>query len=102
MLTNEKVTQAILGAIDEINGQLPKGEKLEKSVSAALFGDGGKLDSLGLVSLITTVEQRIEEDFNMTLTLLEEVADLEKENPFRTVQGLADYITSILEKKANG
>ena len=50
MTDNEKVIQAVMDAIDELNEQLPKEERLEKSVDTALFGDGGSLDSLGLVS----------------------------------------------------
>lgn len=94
--------QAIFSAIDEINKQRPKEERLGKSIDAVLFGSDGKLDSLGLVSLITTIEQKIEEDFGISMTLLEEIAALEKENPFKTVGTLADYAASILGKKTNG
>ncbi len=63
MTDNEKVIQAVMDAIDELNEQLPKEERLEKSVDTALFGDGGSLDSLGLVSLVTTLEPRSYHDF---------------------------------------
>ncbi len=92
--------QAILGAIDELNEQLPKEEKLKESVDTVLFGSGGILDSLRLVSLVTTVEQKIEEKFGMTITLFDDIAALENDNPFRTVSSLANYVASILEKKA--
>ena len=101
MISNEKIMQSVFAAIDELNGQLPKGEKIEKTVDAALFGDSGKLDSLGLVSLVTTLEQRIEEDFGMTVTILEEIEVLENENPFKTIRTLVDYVTSTLEQKSN-
>jgi len=101
MINNEKVMQAILGSIDEINEQLPKGERLDKSIDTALFGSGGKLDSLGLVSLVTTIEQKIEEGFGTIVTLLDDTAILENENPFKTIKTLADYVASALEKKAS-
>jgi acyl carrier protein len=101
MINDEKVLQTIFVAIDELNGQLPKEEKLEKSIDTALFGNEGNLDSLGLVSLVTSVEQRIEEDFGKTVTILEEMETLEDENPFETIKTLTDYVASILEKKAN-
>jgi acyl carrier protein len=100
MINNENILQAIMEAIDELNGQLPKGEKLKKSVDTALFGSGGSLDSLGLVSLVTTIEQKIEENFGMTATLLENIDALENDNPFKTIKTLADYIAFILEKTA--
>ncbi|MCK5505612.1 MAG: hypothetical protein KAJ10_10640 [Thermodesulfovibrionia bacterium] len=100
MTGNEKIVQAIMASIDEVNEQLPKEEKMEKSDDSVLFGNGGILDSLGLVSLITTLEQKIEEQFGITATLLEDIADLENDNPFETVQTLANYTASILEKSA--
>ena len=99
MINNEKIVQAISEAIDELNLQLPKENKLEKSADTVLFCSEGSLDSLGLVSLITTVEQKIEEYFGVTATLLEDMAALENDNPFRTVSTLANYVASILEKR---
>jgi acyl carrier protein len=99
MISSEKVTHVILGAIDELNGQLPKEEKIDKSIDAALFGSDGKLDSLGLISLVTTVEQRIEENFEVMVTLLQDTEVLENENPFKTIKTLSDYVTAVLEKK---
>ena len=101
MTNHEKILEAVMEAIDELNGQLPKGQKLDKSYNTALFGSGGGLDSLGLVSLVTTVEQKIEEKLGLTATLLEDVDLLENDNPFRTVNSLAEYVASVLEKKQN-
>ena len=100
MTNNEKIVRAVMDAIDELNEQLPKEKKLAKSVDTALFGKAGNLDSLGLVSLVTTVEQKIEESFGKSAVLLEDIDLLENDNPFQTVKSLADYIASILEKNA--
>jgi len=100
MTNNEKILGAIFEAIDDVNGHLPKEQKLEKSFDTVLFGNRGKLDSLGLVSLVTTVEQKIEEKFGISATLLENIDLLENDNPFESVTSLAGYIASVLEKKA--
>jgi len=101
MTNNEKAMQVVMEAIDELNGQLPKEEKLKKSPDTVLFDSGGGVDSLGLVSLLTTIEQKIEETYGITVTLLEDIDILENDNPFKTVMSLADYIASVLEKKGN-
>ena len=98
MTNHEKAIQAVMDAIDELNEQLPKEERLEKSVDTLLFGSGGSLDSLGLVSLVTTIEQNIEEKFGISITLLDDIAELENDNPLSTVSSLTDYVASILEK----
>jgi acyl carrier protein len=64
----------------------------------ALFGKGGCLDSLGLVSFIVAVETEIEDRFGETLTLADERAMSQRHSPFRTVLSLAEYIKAVREK----
>ena len=66
-----------------------------------LLSDKGKLDSLGLINLIVTVEQNIEDDFDITITLADERAMSQEHSPFRTIKTLTDYIEILLEEKLN-
>ncbi len=103
MIEKEKVIRAIFRAVDELNQQLPKKQRLEKSEKTFLYGDSGVLDSLGLVNMIVTTEQKIEEEFGGAITLSDEKALSQKAvSPFETVERLADYISSLLEKKTDG
>ncbi|MEM3101457.1 MAG: hypothetical protein QXT99_08915 [Candidatus Nitrosotenuis sp.] len=101
MINKEKVIQSIFEAIDEINEQLPRDKRLGKSINTALFGNDGNLDSLGLISLITSLEQKIEENLGITVTILEKMEDIEDKNPFETVKSLTDYLSFFLENKSN-
>ncbi len=49
-------------------------KKKDISIDAILFGKSGKLDSLGLVNLIITIEQKIEEKLGTTTTVAHERA----------------------------
>ena len=98
-MENEKIIHVIFGAIDEINEQYPEGQRLTKSVDTELFGEKGKLDSLGLVSLIVATEQKIEEEFDRSLTLADEKAMSQKTSPFKTVSTLSAYISTCLREK---
>lgn len=102
MTPNEKLTQLIFDAIEEINVQLSEEQRLEKALTTTLYGDTGKLDSLGLVSFIVAVEQKIGDEFGFPLTLATERAMSQQHSPFRTVQSLINYITELLEEKGNG
>jgi len=66
-----------------------------------IFGENAPFDSLEFVNLIVGVEQDIEENYNMSITLADEKAMSEKENPFKTIGSLADYIVVILDEKLN-
>ena len=100
-MNNKKVQKAIFSAVEEINTQLTREEKLEINEDSVLYGSKGKLDSLGLINLIVTVEQNIEDDFDITITLADERAMSQEHSPFRTIKTLTDYIEILLEEKLN-
>jgi len=98
MIMNEKIKQAIFNSIEEINQQLEKEDKLEKSIDTILFGEGGNLDSLGLINLVVAVEQNIEDEFDVTITLADERAMSQERSPFMNVGSLAEYIEILLDE----
>ena len=102
MTQNEKVKQLIFDALDDINAQLSEDQQLEKSTTSALYGEKGKLDSLGLVNFIVAVEQKLHDEFGFPLTLATERAMSQQHSPFRTVQSLINYIIELLEEKGDG
>jgi acyl carrier protein len=97
-LNDERIRQAIYRAVDEINGQASKGRQLEKSPETVLFGKGGQLDSLGLVSFIVEVEQKIEEEFAVSITLADERAMSQKNSPFMTLGALTEYVSLLMKE----
>lgn len=69
----------------------------------SLIGKQAVLDSLALVTLIVDLEQRIEEDYNVAITLADDRAMSQKHSPFRTVGSLTAYIDQLLgEELGNG
>jgi acyl carrier protein len=60
--------------------------------STYLIGSGSLLDSLGLVNLIVDLEQRLADEYGISITLADERAMSQKHSPFRTVGSLAEYI----------
>ena len=90
-----------MNSIEEINRQLENEHQLEKSTNTVLFGEDGKLDSLGLINLVVAVEQNIEDEFDVTITLADERAMSQETSPFRTVGTLTDYIEMLLGEKLN-
>lgn len=98
MTRNERVIQVIYTAIDEVNQDYPEEEQLEKSANTVLVGDSGTLDSLGVVTLITVIEQEVEDEFEAIITLADEDALSGESSPFATVSTLADYVLSLLDE----
>jgi acyl carrier protein len=98
---HKNIVEMIFTTIDDLNELLPPAQQLEKSVDTVVFGADGKLDSLGLVTLIVAVEQKITETFNVTLTLADEKAMSQRNSPFRSIGTLAGYIEQLLGENSN-
>jgi acyl carrier protein len=57
-----------------------------------LFGKGSDLDSLGLVNFIVSVEENINNRFDVSISIVDEKAMSQKNSPFKSVDSLAEYI----------
>ena len=95
---NNQIREAIYHAVDDHNQQSASDQQLEKSPSAVLFGNKGQLDSLGLVSFIVEVEQKIETDLGIAIVLADERALSHKHNPFASLQDLENYIATLIKE----
>lgn len=96
----EKVINLVVDAIKELNEMREEDEQIEASVDAALYGEGSALDSLSLVNLIVIAEEKIEDTFEVSLTLADEKAMSLRNSPFRSVETLADYISERITEGA--
>jgi acyl carrier protein len=61
-----------------------------------LLGEGAPIDSLGLVSVIVQVEERLVAAFGIAVSLVDERAMSQRNSPFRTVGTLATYATECV------
>jgi len=100
--TSDRILQAIYRAVDVVNEERPKDKGLQKSPQTTLFGKGGQLDSLGLVSFIVEVEQQVEEELGVSITLADERAMSQQKSPFLTIQSLARYVSLLVEENEAG
>ena len=101
-MNGKSTTTLILEALAELNAQLPPGQKVPVSPDTLLFGQGGKLDSLSLVNFILLVEERLETEFGVSMTLADERAMSQRNSPFRSIQSLSEYVNQLLSEKQNG
>lgn len=62
-----------------------------------LIGDNAVVTSMALVSFVADVESTLEDEYDLTVTLVSEQSLSRKHSPFRTVETLADYIVELIE-----
>jgi acyl carrier protein len=68
------------------------------NLDTRLFGPKGVLKSIELVSLIVDLEEKIADEYCISLILADERAMSQKKSPFRTVSSLAQYISMLLQE----
>jgi acetyltransferase-like isoleucine patch superfamily enzyme/acyl carrier protein len=96
---DSRVAAAIYRAIDWINGELPPDRQLIKAPQTRLVGSQSVLDSMQLVNLIVAIEREVEDTFGGAVTLADERALSMKASPFRSIQSLADYIGTLVNRR---
>lgn len=84
--------------IDDLNETL-EDRKLVKSPQTQLFGCSGNLDSIGLVTFIVMLEQRIAKKYHRPVTIAEDRALSRQRSPFLTVDSLAEYLSEKLNER---
>ena len=75
-------------------------DPVELGDDTRLIGRKGVLDSMGLVTLVVDVEQRLEEEHDIVVVIADERAMSQKHSPFRSVGSLAAYIRQLVEEGA--
>ena len=68
MKIEHKIEKIIYKAIEEINNELKL--NMEKSLDTKILGGNSQLDSLGIFSFVLEIEKRIEEDFKIEISLI--------------------------------
>lgn len=89
----------IYDAIDDLNLDLNDEEKIEKSESTEIFGSNSRIDSMGLVNLITVIEEKLEEKTGKFISIADEKAMSLSSSPFKNVLSLKNYIEDLINGK---
>ena len=64
-----------------------------------MFGAGGTIDSMGIVMLVTDVEEAVNVKTGKMISLADDRAMSQRSSPYRTIGALTDYIMAQLQEK---
>ena len=65
--------------------------------NTVIFGVDSNLDSLGLVSLLSDIEQQVYDTFHKEITIASEKAMSLSNSPFKTVGSLTNYVRELVK-----
>ena len=85
----ERIENIIIESLKEYN-QEKESTKLHNPTSKTrLYGEESIFDSMGLVYLITDIEEKISDEFSKNIVLADEKAMSQKTSPFKDEESLA-------------
>jgi len=94
-LTMAAATRVLVMAMDEVNGQRRKAERVEATPATVLVGPGAVLDSLLLLNFLVAAEERLAEDHGVHVSLVDLLADGdENQTPLESIATLARHLAS--------
>jgi D-alanine--poly(phosphoribitol) ligase subunit 2 len=97
-LNLDNILDVIYGCVDLLNRQLPHDMKLQKSTDTQLGGEGGVLDSLGLITLLVALEEELEKKFGVQCVLLDEEVMSDQNGPYSSIDSLSKWIIAKMER----
>ena len=63
-----------------------------------LLGENAVMDSFDFVSFVSTLEEKIADEFDKSITVVSEKAFSKKYSPFKTIDRIADYIIELINE----
>lgn len=95
-MSKEDILNLVKNAAKELGSENGNNALVNADRITPLYGPGGNLDSLGLVRLITDIEERVSDKFGKDIVIASEKAMSQRNSPFLTVGSLTDFIIELL------
>jgi len=101
-LTVHAATRLLAEAMEEINAQRKKSERIDVTPATILVGAGTGLDSLLLLNFLVAAEVRLADDHGIHVGLIDLVAEGDEDaNPLESIATLTEHLVAI-SKASNG
>ncbi len=89
----EKIYTIIMNTLEQVNQGRENPIDLARGRAIELYGRNGVFDSMGLVSFLVSIEEAIQDQLGMAVTLVSEKAVSQRVSPFSSVAALIRFVT---------
>ena len=92
----EKIKNLVIESLKELKET--NNLDFEINDETILLGENSVMDSFDFVSFVSTLEEKIADEFDKSITVVSEKAFSKKYSPFKTIDRIADYIIELLNE----
>ena len=96
-MDRDKIKSMVLECLREAALEMDDARDLEIDGQLKLFGRDGLFDSLGLVSFLVDMEDKLADELDLDLSLSDEKALSAHSGPFRSADSFVDYIMGVIQ-----
>lgn len=102
-LLKQTLYRMIIDCLEEWNESAVRKIPLERGEDAPLYNKEGYLDSVGLVSVLISIEQCIEDEWNESIELTNNANALSlQDSPYKSVGNLLSFLMQKFEARKVG
>lgn len=98
-MNKTEIKKIVIEQIEQLIETFPEDQKFSVTENTVLFGNGSKIDSLSLVSVIVELETVLSSEHGFDISLTDDRAMTREVSPFDNVSTLTDYIDEIINEK---
>lgn len=92
----EKIKSFVIDSLNELKGTNDLDFQINDET--ILLGENAVMDSFDFVSFVSTLEEKIADEFDKSITVVSEKAFSKKYSPFKTIDRIADYIIELINE----
>ena len=94
----EEIREIFKSAVEELNEQLDSTSQISYDAQTQLTGAGAALDSMDFVTLITIIEELLEEKFGRELRIVSDKAFSVQYSPFKDFSTVERFVLDLLNE----
>ena len=96
-MDRDKIKSLVVDCLREAVSDMEGKEDMAVTDEVKLFGRDGLFDSLGLVSFLVDMEDKLADELDLEINLSDEKALSAHSGPFRNVDSFVDYIVGVIQ-----
>ncbi|MBQ9688407.1 hypothetical protein IJV79_02085 [bacterium] len=95
----DQIKEILKEAIEELNTQLEDDEQVAFNDETRFIGSHAAIDSISFVTLVSIIEEIIEDKMDVSIQLVNEKAFSSKRSPFYSIETMVQYIEELIKEE---
>ncbi len=98
-MTQEEIKQVVLSTFKQVIQDTEKTYEGTIDENTPIMGPDSPFDSVDLVTFIVAIEQVLEDDWNISVTLADDRAMSQEASPFKNIGSISSYIGILVNEQ---